>query len=318
MGELEAAVVASFPQAKLAPEEEDPTVARVAIVGKPNAGKSSLLNRLLGEDRMLVDDRPGTTRDSIDALVTRDGKRYVFIDTAGIRRKGKVTKASDVVESLSVMHAVRSIERSQVTVLMCDAKEGVAEQDAKILGLAQDRARGMIIALNKSDLLTSKDEAKKAEERARDKISFAPYVEVVKISAKTGRGLGDLFAKIDAVRAAFTKRVPTGELNRFFEEVLETHPPPTQGGKAPRIYYVTQAETSPPTFVAVTNAPDSIHFSYRRFVINKLRQRFGFEGVPIRVFYKPKRRNERPEAQGASAAGRAAKGRSRARERGRG
>ena len=315
VGELEAALVKSFPPAVPGEEQEDPTVARVAIVGKPNAGKSSLLNRILGEDRMLVDDRPGTTRDSIDALVVRNDKRYVFIDTAGIRRKGKVTKGEDAVESLSVFHAIRSIERSQVTVLMCDAKEGVAEQDAKILGLAQDRARGMIIVLNKSDLLT-REESKKAEELARDKISFAPYVAVVRLSAKTGRGVSELFSTIDAVRASFTKRIGTGELNRFFENVLDTHPPPTQGGKAPRIYYVTQAESSPPTFVAITNAPDSIHFSYRRFVVNRLRQHFGFEGVPVRVFYKQKRRTERPEAQGASWQ-EIVKGRSRSRERGR-
>ena len=315
VGELEAALVRSFPEALPGEEVEDATVARVAVVGKPNAGKSSLLNRVLGEDRMLVDAEPGTTRDSIDALVTRGEKRYVFIDTAGIRRKGKVTKADDGVESASVMHAIRSIERSHVTVLLCDAKEGVAEQDAKILGLAQDRSRGMIIALNKTDLLT-REETKRAEDQARDKISFAPYVEVVRMSAKTGRGVSDLFTTIDNVRAAFTKRVGTGELNRFFEQVLDTHPPPTQGGKAPRIYYVTQAETSPPTFVAITNAPDSIHFSYRRFVINQLRKTFGFEGVPIRVFYKQKRRAERPEAEGASYKA-LQKGRSRSRERNR-
>jgi len=292
IGDLEAAIIEVLPKYEPSSDEEDDAVARVAIIGRPNAGKSSLLNRVLGEVRMLVDDRPGTTRDAIDALVTRDGKRYVFIDTAGIRRKGKVAKADDTVEAISVLHAIRAIERSQVVVLMCDAKEGVAEQDAKILGLAQDRGRGMIIALNKSDLL-SKDDAAKAEERAREKISFAPFVPVVKLSAKTGRGVGDLFATIDKVREAFTKRITTGELNRFFETVLDTRPPPTMGGRAPRLYYVTQAEASPPAFVVITNAPDSIHFSYRRFVVNQLRRAFGFDGVPIRVHYKEKRRRER-------------------------
>jgi GTP-binding protein len=292
VGELEAAILDSLPPAHEEPAL-DPSIARVAVVGRPNAGKSSLLNRLLGEERMLVDARPGTTRDSIDALVERAGHTYVFIDTAGIRRKGKVTKADDSVEALSVLHSIRAMERAEVVVLICDAKEGVAEQDAKILGLAQDRGRAMVIALNKWDLL-SKAEAKKAEETARDKISFLPYVPIVSISAKTGRGVSELLTTVDRVRAAFTKRVGTGELNRFFEHVLETHPPPTSGGKAPRLYYVTQAETAPPNFVAMTNAPDAIHFSYRRFVVNQLRKHFGFEGVPVRVFYKPKRRRESP------------------------
>jgi GTP-binding protein len=298
IGDLEAALVEVMPAYEPPTEPEDEAVARVAIIGRPNAGKSSLMNRVLGEVRMLVDDRPGTTRDAIDSLVTRDGKRYVFIDTAGIRRKGKVTKADDAVEAISVLQAVRAIERSQVVVLLCDAKEGVAEQDAKILGLAEDRGRGMIIALNKSDLL-DKDEASKAEEAAREKISFAPFAPVVKLSAKTGRGIGELFATIDKVRAAFTKRIGTGELNRFFETVLDTRPPPTMGGRAPRLYYVTQAETSPPAFVIITNAPDSIHFSYRRFVMNQLRKKFGFEGVPIRVHYKEKRKKERIGDRGA-------------------
>ena len=287
IGDLEAAVVESLP-AYDDPDPDDERIPRIAIVGRPNAGKSSLMNRVLGEERVLVDDRPGTTRDAIDALVERGDKRYVLIDTAGIRRKGKVIKAEDDVEAVSVLHAIRSIERSHVVVLMCDAREGVAEQDAKILGLAEERGRAMIIALNKMDLL-KKDEISRLDATTRDKISFAPYVPIVNLSAKTGRGVGELFRTIDAVRESYNKRVGTGELNRFFEAVLETHPPPTQGGKAPRLYYVTQAETSPPTFVAITNAPDSIHFSYRRFVVNQLRKHFGFEGVPIRIFYKAKR-----------------------------
>ncbi len=297
IGELEAAIVNALPPEAEAPPETDETVPRIAIVGRPNAGKSSLMNRVLGEDRMLVDDQPGTTRDAIDALVEREDKRYVLIDTAGIRRKGKVLKADDTVEAVSVLHAIKSIERAHVTVLMCDAAEGVAEQDAKILGLAEERGRSMIIVLNKSDLL-DKDELKRAVELAREKISFAPYAPVLTISAKTGRGLKELFATIDKVYAGYRKRVGTGELNRFFESVLDTHPPPTQGGKAPRLYYVTQAESSPPTFIAMTNAPESIHFSYRRFVVNQLRKHFGFEGVPVRVFYKGKKKRERPVEMG--------------------
>ncbi len=302
MGELEAGIIAALPKAEEPAAEDDEHLTRIAIVGRPNAGKSSLLNRLLGEERMLVDDRPGTTRDSIDAVVTRtvqgpDGEethRYVFIDTAGIRKKGRVTKADDAVESLSVLQAIRSIERAHVVILMVDAHEGVAEQDAKIMGLAEERGRGMVIALNKNDLL-DKDEAKRAEELARDKISFAPFVPLVRLSAKTGRGVTELLRTVDDVRAAFRKRIGTGELNRFFSEVLELRPPPTMGAKAPRLYYVTQAEHSPPKFVVITNAPDAVHFSYQRFVVNQLRKRFGFDGVPVRVIYKAKRRTDRAE-----------------------
>ncbi|MBX3186865.1 MAG: ribosome biogenesis GTPase Der [Labilithrix sp.] len=288
VGELEAAIVAALPP-KRTLAAEDAFVPRIAIVGRPNAGKSSLMNRVLGEDRMIVDARPGTTRDAIDALVEREGKRYIFVDTAGLRRKGKVTKAYDQIEFASVHSAVKAMERSSVVVLLCDAQEGVAEQDAKILGLAADRGRAMIIALNKTDLL-SKAELAKAETAAREKISFAPFVSIVHTSAKTGRGLGELFTKIGEVSDAFHARIGTGELNRFFEQVLDTRPPPTMGGRAPRLYYITQAETSPPVFVVIASSPDSVHFSYQRFVVNQLRQHFGFEGVPIRVVYRERRR----------------------------
>lgn len=249
---------------------------------------------------MLVDSRPGTTRDAIDSLVERGDKKYIFVDTAGVRRKGKVTKASDAIESASVTAAIQAMERSSVVVLLCDAKEGVAEQDAKILGLANDRARGMIIALNKSDLLT-KTELAKAEEKARDKISFAPFVPVVLVSAKTGKGVSNLFEKIDAVSEAFHGRVSTGQLNRFFEQVLETKPPPTMGGRAPRLYYITQAESSPPLFVIISSSPEAVHFSYQRFVINQLRSHFGFEGVPIKVVYRDKRRGKKKDPEEAAA-----------------
>jgi GTP-binding protein len=194
---------------------------------------------------------------------------------------------------MSVLSSIRAIERAHVVVMLCDAEEGVAEQDAKILGLAEERGRAMVVALNKSDLL-DKTAFAKAEEMAREKLSFAPFVPVVRISAKTGRGVGELFKTIDTVRDAFYRRIGTGELNRFFEGVLELKPPPTMGGRAPRLYYVTQAEVAPPTFIVMTNAPDSIHFSYRRFVMNQLRQHFGFEGVPVRVHYKARRRRESP------------------------
>lgn len=291
IGELESALVRALPDSEPELVDDVGSPPRVALIGRPNAGKSSLLNRLLGEQRALVDARPGTTRDAIDAVVERDGRRYVLIDTAGIRRKAKVARQTSAVESLSVLSAVRSIERCHVVVLVCDADEGVAEQDAKILGLAEERGRAMVVALNKADLL-GRDATKKAEENAREKLSFVSYVPVVRTSAKTGRGLGDLFAAIDRVHGGFFRRVGTGELNRVFEQVLEVRPPPTVGGRSPRLYYVTQASVAPPTFVAMTNAPDSIHFSYRRFVTNQLRAQFGFEGSPVRVHYKARRRRE--------------------------
>ncbi len=301
VGELEAAIVLHFDETEERETESDEEfLPRISIIGRPNAGKSSLLNRLLGEDRMLVNDKPGTTRDAIDALVIRNDKKYIFVDTAGIRKKGKVTKASDEVESLSVLQAIRSIERSQIVVLMCDAFEGVAEQDAKILGLADERGRGLIIALNKCDLL-SDEEFKKAEITARDKISFASYAPVVRISAKTGRGLPELLRTIASVSEAFSKRVPTGELNRFFERVLEQRTPPTKNGRAPRLFFITQAQTKPPTFVVMSSAPEHIHFSYQRFVTNQLRKTFGFDGVPIRVHYRARRRRGEPKAESRDA-----------------
>ena len=290
LAELEGAFVAALPKKKpKKSDEETALVPRISLAGKPNAGKSSLMNRILGEDRMIVDDRPGTTRDAIDAVIEREGKPYIFVDTAGLRRKGKVTKGSDEIEFASVHSAVKAMERSSVVVLLCDAKEGVAEQDAKILGLANDRGRAMVIALNKTDLLT-KTELGKSEEAAREKISFAPFVPVVHTSAKTGRGMKELFDTIASVSEAFHRRIGTGELNRFFEQTLAVRPPPTMGGRAPRLYYITQAETSPPVFVVLASSPEAVHFSYQRFVVNQLRQAFDFDGVPIRVVYRERRR----------------------------
>jgi GTP-binding protein len=298
--ELEEAIVAKLPPPEPAPEpapEGTDVALRIALIGKPNAGKSSLVNRLAGEERMLVDDRPGTTRDPIDTEVEKAGRRFVLVDTAGIRRKAKVTKHEDVVEAVSVIHAIRAMERCDVVVLLCDAAEGVAEQDAKILGLAVDRGRGIVIALNKTDMLDKKELAR-AEENARDKLAFAPWAPLVRLSAKTGRGVGGLLETTSRVGDAFRKRVGTAELNRFFEQVLSTHPPPTSGGRAPRLFFITQAETSPPLFVIIASDPEKLHFSYRRYVLNQIRQTFGFEGVPVRVKYKERRRNK-PKSGGS-------------------
>ncbi len=294
MGDLEQALVEALDAAEVhdEPEPEIGDAIRVAVIGRPNAGKSSLINRLLGEERLLVDAQPGTTRDPIDSLVERGGRKFLFVDTAGLRRKGKVAKGRDTVEALSVIQAIRAVERAEVVVLLCDADAKVAEQDAKVLGLALERGRAIVVGLNKVDLLSVED-AKKAVGQARDVLSFVPWAPLTRISAKTGRGVDRLLSTIVRVHEQFDKRITTGELNRFFETVLERHPPPTHGGKAPRFYFITQAKTRPPTFVIVTSHPDDLHFSYQRYVINAIRDAFGFEGVPVRVYYRRKDRRER-------------------------
>jgi GTP-binding protein len=287
MPELEDAIAAALPPlAESDGAAFDENVPRVAIVGRPNAGKSSLTNQLLGEDRQLVDARPGTTVDPIDALLERDGKRYVLIDTAGIRRKRGIEEA---VESIAVMKAIRSIERADVVVLLVDAAEGIAEQDARLAGLVSERGRALVVGLNKSDLLDERAR-KEAMRFAKETLAFAPWARIVLVSAKTGRSVGKLLEAVDAARAEHGKRITTAEVNRFFEEVLAHHPPPTAKGRAVRLYYVTQAETHPPRFVVVTNEPQYVHVSYQRYVINAIRERFGFDGTPIRVTYKLKQR----------------------------
>ncbi|HEX9294794.1 MAG TPA: ribosome biogenesis GTPase Der [Polyangiaceae bacterium] len=304
IGELETAIVAALPEEPEevgATEDDEPSEerslaraagpTRVALIGRPNAGKSSLMNRILGQERVLVDERPGTTRDAIDFAFEHGGHAMVLVDTAGIRRKGKVTKEGSELEAASVFQAIRAMERCDVAVLLCDGAAGVAEQDAKILGLAVDRGRAIVIAVNKIDLLDAKVR-KQLEEKTREKLSFVAWAPIVPISAKTGRGVSTLLTTVHDVFAAFHSRVATGELNRFFERVLATHPPPTMGNRAPRLFYVTQAETAPPLFVVMTNEPEHIHFSYQRYLSNQLRKAFGFDGVPLRITYKKRRRRE--------------------------
>jgi GTP-binding protein len=269
-----------------APVEPVDDFPRIALIGRPNAGKSSLFNRLSGEERALVDDRPGTTRDALDALVTYDGKSLWVVDTAGIRRKSRV---EEKVELLSVMQALKAVERAKIVVLLCDATEGVAEQDARLLGLCMDRNRGLIVGLNKMDLL-SREEQKKARQQAEDTLHFAKFAPIMELSAKTGRGVSELVGKATRIAGEWQRRIPTAELNRFFRDVIERQPPPTDGGRAPRIFYITQAESAPPTFVAMCAGAANIKVSYQRFVNNQIRKSFGFEGVPIQVHYR-----ERPK-----------------------
>ena len=289
--ELEAAIAKALPDVAIDEPVTEGSPIRIAVVGKPNAGKSSLINRVAGGERVLVDARPGTTRDPIDTLVERDGQSFLLIDTAGIRKKAKVSREDDVVEGASVIHAIRSMERAEVVLLMCDAAEGVSEQDAKILGLAVDRGRGVVIVLNKIDKLDKKG-LHDADEKAKDEMVFAGWAPRVHVSAQTGRGMKGLFDTVTRVAEAYRKRVPTGELNRFFENVLETHPPPTSGGRAPRLFFITQAESSPPLFVVVASDPTRLQASYMRYVQNQLRSELKLEGVPVRVKYKERRRRD--------------------------
>jgi len=289
IGDLEEAIAERLPDA-VEITEPDLDVPRIAIIGRPNAGKSSLVNQLCGEERQLVDNRPGTTVDSIDTLVERDGARFILIDTAGIRRKRSVKKKG--VEGLSVLQAIRSIERSHLVVLMIDAEAGVGEQDAKIAGLANDRGRALVIALNKVDLL-NRDAQKTAMDRTREILAFVPWAPMVTVSALEGRGVSALLGRVADAVAEHRKRITTAELNRFFEEVIERHPPPTMHHRSVRLYYITQASIAPPTFVVMTNQPKDVHFSYQRYVVNQIRKRFGFRGTPIRVRYRGKKKKEK-------------------------
>jgi len=262
---------------------------RIALVGRPNAGKSSLFNRLVGRERSLVDREPGTTRDPVDERVEFEGRPFVMVDTAGIRRRSRVERG---VELVSVLRAIRAMERAEVCVLLCDATEGVAEQDARLLALCIERRRGLVVGLNKMDALRDGKARRAAIEQATDTLQFAQFARIIPLSGKTGDNVSELMNAASRTAEEMRRRIPTGELNRFFEEVLAKQPPPTQGGRAPRIYYITQAEASPPVFVAMTSYPEQLRASYQRFVVNQIRKSFGFEGVPITVHYKAKRRRE--------------------------
>jgi GTP-binding protein len=289
LAELEAAVAAGLPAPTPHATLPDETATRVALAGRPNAGKSSLFNRLVGAERSLVDARPGTTRDPVDTRVEYAGRAYVLVDTAGIRRRARVDRG---VEAAAVIRALRAAERAEVVVLMCDATEGVSEQDARLLGLCAERRRAIVVALNKVDALAP-SARRAAYQAAREPLVFAPWAPIVPVSAKTGFGIPELMCRVSDAATEFKRRVPTGELNRFFEQVIERQPPPTSAGRAPRLFYITQAETAPPLFVAVSSAPEAIPASYRRFVANQIRKTFGFESVPILVRYRSRRRRER-------------------------
>lgn len=267
-------------------EEDEDSETKVAIIGKPNAGKSSLLNKLAGEERVIVSDIPGTTRDAIDSYIQFGEDKFLFIDTAGIRRKSKI---HEEVERYSVVRSIAAIERADVCLVMIDATEGVTEQDEKIAGLAHESGKGVVIVVNKWDLIEKDDKTiLEFEKNVRNALGYLSYAPIVFISAKTGQRINRLIELIKYVANQHSMRIKTGALNEVISEAVMMKQPPIEKGKLLKIYYATQVSTKPPTFVFFVNYVESVHFSYQRYIENQLRQHFGLEGTPIRLIFRPK------------------------------
>ncbi len=283
IGDLLDQVISYFPE-KTEEEEED-TRPKIAIVGKPNVGKSSIINKLLGQQRLIVSETPGTTRDAIDTDVVYEGREYVFIDTAGLRRKSKIREE---LERYSIIRAVSAIERADVAVLVIDATQGVTEQDAKIAGIAHDRGKGSIILVNKWDAVEDKTQqsTREYEQQIRQVLSFMPYAEILFVSALTGQRLAKLFDKIDTVIQNQNLRVSTGVLNEIMADAVAMQQPPTDKGKPLKLYYITQVAVEPPTFVIFVNDKKMMHFSYTRYIENQIRKAFGFKGTPLKFIIR--------------------------------
>lgn len=288
IGDMLDVVTSHFDKEAMETEEDDRP--RIAIVGKPNVGKSSLINKLLGENRLIVSDIAGTTRDAVDTEVVHNGKEYVFIDTAGLRRKNKI---KEDLEHYMIIRTVSAVERADVVVLVIDAKEGVTEQDAKIAGIAHERGKGMIIAVNKWDSIEKDDKTiYKFTRKIQDTLSFMQYAEMVFISALTGQRLPKLFETIDAVIENCALRIGTGVLNEIMTEAVAMQQPPSDKGKRLRLYYITQAAVKPPTFVIFVNDKELMHFSYTRYIENQIRNAFGFKGTPLKFIIRERKENQ--------------------------
>ena len=284
-GDLLDQVVSYFPENATEEEEED--IPKVAVIGKPNTGKSSLINKLLGENRLIVSDIAGTTRDAVDTKVKFGEKEYIFIDTAGLRRKNKI---KDDLEHYMIVRTVSAVERADIAVLVIDAKEGITEQDAKIAGIAHDRGKAVVIAVNKWDAIEKDDKTvNKFTEDIRLILSFMPYAEIVFISALTGQRLNKLFETIDVVRESQDKRVGTGALNEILAEAVAMQQPPNDKGRFLKIYYITQVASRPPTFVVFVNDKELAHFSYIRYIENQVRSTFGFKGTPLKFIVRERK-----------------------------
>lgn len=284
LGDLLDEVIEKFPQER--ETEYGENIIKVAVIGKPNAGKSSLINNILGENRVIVSNIPGTTRDAIDTYFELEDKKYVFIDTAGIRRKRSI---SENIEKYSVIRSYAAIERADICILIIDAKEGVTEQDARIAGLAHEQGKGLIIAINKWDLVDKTNNTyREFEKKTRDILSFINYAPIIFISAKTGKRVNRLLDLIGEVYNNYIKRITTGILNDIINEAVILNQPPTDKGRRLKIYYGTQVGIRPPKFVIFINDKELLHFSYIRYLENQIRQQFGFEGTPIQIEFNEK------------------------------
>lgn len=289
LGDMLEKVVSFFPDDAEAGEEDERP--KIAIVGKPNVGKSSIINKLLGEKRLIVSDIAGTTRDAIDTVIRYYGKEYVFIDTAGLRRKSKI---KEEIERYSIIRAVTAVERADAVILVIDATEGVTEQDAKIAGIAHERGKGIIIAVNKWDAVEKDDKTMyRHTSRIRETLSFMPYAEIMFISAKTGQRLTKMYEMIDMVIANNSMRIATGVLNEIIMEAVAMHEPPSDKGKRLRIYYATQVAVKPPTFVLFVNDKALMHFSYTRYLENRIRETFGFRGTALKFIIRERKDSQR-------------------------
>lgn len=285
IGDMLEEVVSHFVQEGI--EEEEDERPKIAIVGKPNVGKSSIINKLIGENRVIVSDIAGTTRDAIDTQVMHNGKEYVFIDTAGLRRKNKIREE---LERYMIIRTVSAVERADVVVIVIDAQEGVTEQDAKIAGIAHERGKGVIIAVNKWDAVEKDDKTiYKFTNKVREVLAYMPYAELLFISAKTGQRLPKLYDLIDVVIENHAMRISTGVLNEIMSEAVALQQPPSDKGKRLRLYYITQAAVKPPTFVIFVNDKELMHFSYTRYIENRIRDAFGFRGTPLRFIIRERK-----------------------------
>ncbi|MBC5659906.1 ribosome biogenesis GTPase Der [Anaerosacchariphilus sp. NSJ-68] len=285
IGDMLDEVVKHFPKQTGEIEEDDRP--RIAIVGKPNVGKSSIINKLIGENRVIVSNIAGTTRDAIDTEVRRNGKDYIFIDTAGLRRKNKI---KEELERYSIIRTVTAVERADVVILVIDAKEGVTEQDAKIAGIAHERGKGIIIAVNKWDAIEKNDKTVyEYTNKIRNILAYMPYAEITFISAVTGQRLPKLFELIDMVIQNQNLRVATGVLNEIMTEAVALQQPPSDKGKRLKLFYITQVAVKPPTFVIFVNDKELMHFSYTRYLENKIRDAFGFKGTALRFLIRERK-----------------------------
>ena len=282
IGDMLEVVTGYFPEGSGEEEEDDRP--RIAIVGKPNVGKSSIINKLLGENRVIVSDIAGTTRDAIDTEIVHNGKEYIFIDTAGLRRKSRI---KEELERYSIIRTVTAVERADVVLMVIDATEGVTEQDAKIAGIAHERGKGVIIVVNKWDAIEKNDRTMREYEKdIRHVLSYMPYAEIMYVSALTGQRLNKLYDMIDMVIENQTLRIATGVLNEIMTEAVAMQQPPSDKGKRLKLYYITQVSVKPPTFVIFVNDKELMHFSYTRYLENKIREAFGFRGTSLKFFIR--------------------------------